>query len=200
MNFNEAELAALKSGMQRIGIFVRIATDPIVYIWLGAGDIKPGVNVLDTTGVTYSGLGAIANVPSVKQLMSGAAERVDFVISGVSGDVLTIATGNDADDVKGSRVDVGFAIMAADWKLLGPVRWNANYEADYLAVEQEAADPSQPIVRTIRLSCGSRMTGRKRPAYSYFTNQDQQSRYPGDLFCQYTTVYAAGFEKPWPTF
>src|SRR5947209_6338352 len=108
LTFNADELAALKSGIQNIGIFFRLEVDPVVRIWLGAGDIRPGVNVLDVSGQTYHGFGAIGAVPAIKQLMGGAAERVEFSASGVSSDLLTIASGNDADAVKGCRVDVGF--------------------------------------------------------------------------------------------
>lgn len=200
MTFNDAELAALESGSQRIGIFFRLATDPIVRIWLGFGDINPGVNVFDLSGGPYEGFGAIQNVPAFRQLLNGTAERVEFTLSGVSGDVLRIASGDDAEQVKGKATDVGFALMDQSWATLGPVRWTAHFIADYLSIRQDAADPKQPIVRAISLSCGTRFTGRRRPSFSYFTNQDQQARSPGDMFCVLVPKYAHGFQKPWPQF
>jgi hypothetical protein len=201
MNLNDAELAALESGRQRIGVFFRLDTDPVVRLWLGFGKIHPGVNAYDLTGAVYRGFGELLNPPAFKQLINGKAERVDFTISGVSGDILGIASGGDSGQVKGKRVAVGFAIMASDWSLLGAVKWCANYTADYLAIQQAVTDdPMQPIVRTVTLSCGTIMTGRRRPSYSYFTNQDQQARFPGDRFCERTPVYANGFNKTWPTF
>jgi hypothetical protein len=201
MILNEAELAALESGAVRLGVFFRLDTAPVVRLWLGIGDIQPGVNALDPDGAEYKGFGAIQNVPAFKQLINGKAERVDFTLSGVSGDILAIASGGDAQQVKGKRTAVGFAIMAPDWSLLGAVKWCANYVADYLAIQQQVtADPQDPIVRTITLSCGTLMTGRRRPGLSYFSNQDQQARFPGDRFCERTPVYANGFNKTWPTF
>lgn len=201
MNLNDAELAVLKSGMQRIGIFFRLDTDPVVRLWLGFGKIEPGVNTLDLTGATYHGFGEITNIPEVNQMINGAANRVEFTLSGVDGDVLAIASGDDAEDVKGKEVAVGLAIMGSSWELLGAIKWFGNYTADYLAVEQAPTDnPDDPIVRTIKLSCGSLMTGRRRPSISYFSNQDQQARYPGDLFCSLVTQYAHGFNKAWPVF
>jgi hypothetical protein len=50
VNLNAAELAVLESGQQRIGVFFRLETDPIVRIWLGVGNIEPGVNAYDLTG------------------------------------------------------------------------------------------------------------------------------------------------------
>lgn len=201
MNFNEAETAALESGSQRVGLFFRLETAPIVRLWLGFGTIDPGVNRYDVTGAEYHGFGEIQNVPAVKQLINGKAERVEFTLSGVSGELLRIASGGDAQQVKGKRVAVGFALMGQDWQLLGPVKWIQNYSADYLRLDQSVSeDPAQPIVRSITLSCGSLLTARRRPALSYFSNQDQQKRYPGDRFCERTPVYANGFAKSWPRF
>jgi hypothetical protein len=67
-------------------------------------------------------------------------------------------------------------------------------------VQQAVAAPSDPIVRTIGLSCGTRFTGRRRPSLSYFSPQDQEARYPGDLFCNLVGRYAHGFNKAWPQF
>jgi hypothetical protein len=201
VTLNDAELAALQSGMLRIGIFFRLDVVPVVRLWLGIGNINPGVNAYDTTGAQYIGFGAIQNVPSFNQLINGKAERIEFTLSGVSGSVLKIASGGDSEQVKGKRVAVGFAIMAPDWSLLGPVKWTANYTADFLAITQAVVDdPMNPIVRTLTLSCGTLMTARRRPGLSYFSNQDQTTRSPGDLFCSRTPLYANSFSKTWPTF
>jgi hypothetical protein len=198
---NDAEAPALESGVHNIGVFFRLETDPILRLWLGVGRIEPGVNVLDPAGASYAGFGEIASVPAFKQLINGAAERVDFTVSGVSGDILKIASGGDAEQVKGKRCSVGFAVMNGQWQLLGPVKWCQNYIADFLSVQQAITDnPDTPVVRTVTLSVGSLTTGRRRPSYSYFTDQDQQARHPGDRFCERTPLYATGFSKTWPRF
>jgi hypothetical protein len=201
MTLNDDELAALQSGATRIGVFFRLDTDPIVRIWLGFGDIASGVNTYDPSGALYHGFGEIQNLPVFRQLINGSAERVDFTISGVSGEILSVASGGDPDQVKGKRVAFGFALMDQAWVMLGAVKWCANYTADYLAIEQAlTGDPAQPVVRTIRLSCGTLLTARRRPALSYFSDQDQRSRSPGDRFCERTPIYCTGFNKSWPTF
>lgn len=201
ISFNDDELAILESDVQNIGIFFRLETDPVVRLWLGFGDIEPGINAYDLTGAEYLGFGEIQNVPAFNQLINGKAERVEFTMSGVSGEILAIASGGDSEQVKGKRVAVGFAVMDANWALLGSIKWSANYSADYLAITQQlSADPAQPIVRTVTLSCGTLLTGRRRPSFSYFTDQDQQARFPGDTFCERTPIYANGFNKTWPRF
>jgi hypothetical protein len=201
MTLSDDELAALESGQLRIGYFFRLDTDPVVRIWLGVGDIQPGINVLDAEGATYTGFGEISAIPELSQLINGAAERVEFTVSGVSGDILKIASGGDAQQVKSKRASVGFALFGPDWQLLGPIKWIRTYVADFLSIQQALTDdPAQPIVRTITLSCGSLLTARRRPSLSYFTNQDQQARHPGDLFCERTPIYANQFNKEWPRF
>lgn len=199
MNFNGAELAALDSSNFRLGVFFRLATDPVVRLWLGFGNIEPGVNAYDLSGALYRGCGELLDVPAFRQLLNGAAERVRFGFSGVSGDVLSIAAG-EASIVKGKAVAVGVGIMAQGWTLIGEIRWCAFYVADYLSIDQSAAAPGQAVTRSVGLSCGSRFTGRRRPSLSYLSDQDQQARYPGDLFCNLVGNYAHGFSKQWPTF
>lgn len=203
MDFNDDELAALASGIVRKGIFFRLDIEPDpVRLWLGYGAIEPGVNVYDTeAGATYLGMGELQNVPAVKQLINGAAERVEFTLSGVSGAVLAAANGGDAEAIKGAPATIGFGLFGSTWsQLLGGVHWCGFYVADYLERQQAPADIGGQIVRTVTLSCGSRFTGRRRPAFSYFTDQDQQARHPGDLSCSLTPNYAHGFTKKWPTF
>lgn len=201
LTFNDAELAALQSGSQRLAVFFRLDTDPAVRLWLGFGNIEPGVNVYDATGAVYQGFGELANIPAFNQLLNGTAARVDFTLSGVSGEVLAIAAAGDADEVKGKRAAVGFGLMDKSWALLGEVHWCVSYVADYLSISQQpSGDATTPVVRTLALSCGTRFTGRRRPAFSYFSDQDQQGRFPGDAFCQQVGQYANGFNKNWPVF
>lgn len=200
-SFNAAELAALRSRMYRLAIFFRLDSVPVVRLWLGFGNIVPGADVFAEDGAVYRGLGELRTVPNFNQLLNGVAERVEFTISGVSGEILQIAQGDDAEAIQRKNVAVGYGFMDARWQMLGSVHWSARYIADLLAIDQQAvSDPAAPIVRTITLSCGTRFTGRRRPSFSYFSDQDQQARFPGDLFCIRTPEYAHGFNKQWPLF
>ncbi|MET3991680.1 hypothetical protein ABID65_003320 [Bradyrhizobium sp. S3.9.2] len=203
MNFNDAELAVLASGVVRIGVFFRLDVEPEpVRLWLGFGDIEPGVDIFDPAGARYRGLGQLTNVPAFRQLLNGAAERVEFAMSGVSGDVFEKAiTSGDEDAVKGRPATVGFGLFGDRWdSLLGGLHWCAYYVADYLVLSQTEADGEGNGMRSVALSCSTRFTGRRRPSLAYFTDQDQQARHPGDLSCSLTPQYAHGFNKTWPVF
>lgn len=201
MTFNDDELEALYSGVQNIAAFFRLDTDPIVRLWMGFGNIAAESNVFDPDGAEYIGFGELRDIPTFNQIMNGAAQRVDFTLSGVSGSVLQIAANEDADSVKGKRVAVGFGVFGSDWQLLGPPHWLATYRADRLSIDQPPVqDSSSGVLRTVTLSCGSLLTSRRRPKYSYFSDTDQQARSPGDTFCEFTPRYANNFNKKWPTF
>lgn len=201
MNFSDVELAVLKSGVYRTGVFFRLDVEPEpVRLWLGFGDIRPGADIYDPAGALYRGLGELKDAPASKQLLNGTAERVEFTLSGVSEGVLALAAGDDADAVKGRAVTVGFALMDDRWALIAGIHWTGFYVADYIGGQQAVADGDSVPVRTVTLSCGTRFTGRRRAPYGYLTNQDQQGRFPGDLSCSLVPTYAHGFTKRWPVY
>jgi len=200
MQFNDAELAVMASGTYSIGIFFRLETDPVVRLWMAHGSIEVGINAYDPSGATYTGFGELLAVPVVKQLLNGTAERVDFTLSGVSGEVLSKALG-EAPTVKNKIVRVGFAFMSPpSWATIGEIHWFGKYVADFVQIDQAPADAADEITRVLTLSCSTRFTGRRRPAFSYYTDADQQARFPGDQSCEYVTLYAHGYNKQWPSF
>jgi hypothetical protein len=200
LDLSDAELAELDRTAVRVGFFFRLDTDPVVRLWLGIGKIAVS-SVFEPDGAVYRGFGEIADFPQLRALINGTAERVEFTVSGVTGEVLRIASGGDAQQVKGRMVSAGFAVMDQNWQLVGSVKWIRTYTADYLSIAQTVpTDPAQSTSRSVTLSCGSLLTARRRPSLSYFTDQDQQSRFPGDRFCERVPTYANGFNKTWPRF
>jgi hypothetical protein len=203
MNLSTAELTALEQAAVRIGLFFRLDTSPEpVQLWGGIGPCKPGVTALDPVdGASYAGFGELGNVPGFQQLINGAAERVEFTLSGVSAAVANVATVDDADAVKNRACALGFAVFGADWQMLGTVHWPFQGVADFLGVNiQGASEPGGESLRTIKLSVGNGLTGRKRRGYAYWTDQDNQYRSPGDLFCQFVAKISIVARKVWPKF
>ena len=201
MNFTDEEIEALKADTHCLGVFFRMDTDPVARLWLGFGNIEPGIDITDPDGGgVYTGFGELKYVPVWRQLLNGAAERVEFTLSGVSGKVFDIAQ-TEADSVKGARVRVGFALMKPDWSMYAGIHWMAHYRADFLSVQRKrTTDPENPFVHNIALSVGTRFTNRRRPQLSYWTKQDQRARSPGDSFCDSVSLYANQISILWPIY
>jgi hypothetical protein len=206
MTLTDAEIGALELGPPRLGLFIRLAIDPVLRCWLGVGPIKPGVNALDADDEAYSGYGELINVPAFQQLINGAMDRVDLQLSGLDDRILALASFSEV--VRAKPCDIGFGMFDEAWALLGAVHWCQHYIADFLAMKvTPAGDPGGQTLKTATLSCGSLMTGRRRPGRSYFNNQDQQARslvlnplLPLDRFCERTPQYSVGGNKSWPKY
>lgn len=190
-----AEIDALESDTQRIGILFRMASTPIVRIWLGVADFRPGINAYDATDEVYSGLGQLIDVPALSQLINGVADRLTFHVSGISQETMNLAAAGS--DVKGAAVAIGIVIFGGQWQQLGAPKWLFRGRADYVTVQQQSGVSG--VTRIMELSVGSLFTGRRRRGLSYLTDADQQARHAGDKYCERTTLYSE-VSKVWPTF
>ncbi|MGB6079084.1 MAG: hypothetical protein WBF99_06445 [Xanthobacteraceae bacterium] len=203
MNLTPEELALLDRDAARIGMIFHLDTVPKpVRLWGGIGPCRPGINVMDAlSGATYSGFGELSNVPDFQQLINGAGQRIEFMLSGVSQDVANIAAVEDASKVKNRDCALGFFIMDADWQQAGSAHWPFRGIADFLGVViTGASEPGGDSTRAIKLSVGSGQTGRKRRGFAYWTDQDHQRRSPGDRFCEFVVKISMVARKVWPKF
>lgn len=197
LTLSQDEIDALDSDTQRIGVLFRLAVDPIARWWLGVGAFKAGINAYDELEANYEGLGQLLDVPPLQQLINGVAERVVLRIEGVSARTQALAS-DETENVKGAPLAIGFVLFGGDWRQLGIPKWLWTGKSDFVSLSQQS--DGGRITRTIELSIGSLFTSRRRRAFSYLTDQDQQSRHPGDKFCERTVHYAQDTDKVWPTF
>lgn len=188
---------ALASDKPRLGVFFRLGLDTPLRIWLGIGDCEAGIDATDGAGATYTGIGEMIDLPTFTQLVNGAAERVEFHLSGVTDRMLQLAS-QDADDVKGVPLLVGIGLFDSDWQLIAAPTWLRRFTVDYLSVRYE--NGPEGANHRISLSARSFLTGRRRPGLSYFTDHDQQELSPGDLFCERAVLYSNATSKTWPRF
>lgn len=166
-----------------------------VRAWLGVGDYPVAADDVDAEGGIYLGIGMVGDIPPLRQLVGGIAERVDFALSGV--DETTMALANeDASLVKDALVNVGIVFFDEDWQAVAPPSWLWDGTAD--VIEQEADGAGEQIVRAVKLSVGSAFMDRTRVSLGYYTDADQQRRYPGDTFCARVAGYAIDSTIVWP--
>lgn len=192
-------LAQLEGGSVRLGVLLRIETSPVIRLWTGTvRDLAISADAVESTdGAIYQSMGLLTDVPTFNQILNGEAERVVFGLSGtaVTGEVASIAS-SSAADIRSVRVNLGFLVFDANWTIISPTAWPWEGVADSLSVDRtgDALNPS----RTLKLSCGSLFTGRRRPDIGYWTDPDQKKRSPTDDFLDQTSRYYAGTTVVWP--
>lgn len=196
----EAEIAALEGDRVQLGVFFHLATDAPLRCWMGIGEIRPGVNAIDPENEVYLGVGRLTQVPEFQAVINGQADRVECALSGVSSETLALLM-DRADGVRHRLCAFGYALMDRNWTLIGPVHWTRRGVADVVRISQQPQnDASNPILRSVVLSVGSFMTGRRRRLLSYYTHADHQRRSPTDLFCERVATYQQEVSKVWPRF
>lgn len=199
LDWEPRALAEIEGGGVRAGIVFRVATDPPIRLWSGAiRDIAlPADNIETEEGAVYQSMGLLTDIPTFNQLLNGQAERVEFGLSGVAinGEMAAIAS-TEAADIRDVEVNLGLLVFDANWQRISPVAWLAAYVADSLTVERQGSSDGQ--TRTVKLSCGSLMTGRRRPAIAYWTDPDQRRRSADDSFFDQVRQYSISTTKVWP--
>lgn len=171
---------------------VRIASAPVARFHSGFGDLSIPVDIVeDDADAVYLGAGELVEVPDFQQLINGTAERLEFVLSGVSAEVLRLAL-EDAPSVAGARVDLGRLDLDADWQPIAPVEWEQVFEARSLAVSSAAGENR---TRTIKLTIVSGETTRSRAPAAYFTDADQKVKAPTDRIFEFVSLITTGTSR-----
>ncbi|MES2034819.1 MAG: hypothetical protein V4466_11625 [Pseudomonadota bacterium] len=198
LSWTRALQLKLAGGTVSPAILFRCATDPLMRLWAGAGDLAIGADNIETEdAAVYTGMGELLSAPQVNALVNGLAERVEFSLSGaaVSGEVAAIAS-TEADDIRDVAVNLGFFVFGPDGQQLTPTLWLWDGLSDSLKVSRQASGAD--VTRAIALSVGSLLTGRQRPELAYFSPYDQRRRSPDDAFCDHVPSYQQGTTKRWP--
>lgn len=180
------EQAAVMSALEapRYALLVRIETTETVFrLWTGVGDYATAAgDELDPSGATFTGIGIVGDIPALQQLIGGKAERVTFMLDGLTDGLLSLAD-QDAATVKGAPVNVGIVFFDGDWQDVAPVAWLWDGTADVPSVERDG------LLRRVALSVGSAFVDRTRAVFTYLTDQDQRRRSGSDRFCERTAIY-----------
>ncbi len=179
----------------RRSVLFRLACDPIAYLWSGIGNLYIE-DAIDPTGATYRGIGGLLDLPTLKQLINGVADRVEFALSGVSSEVLRLAQ-EDASTIRDALLLIGEQSFDADWQVDGPPNWIWRGYADTLGVDSD--DDNGNRTRSIRLSVRSADTFRANPNLAYFTDQDQRRRSPTDAIFSNVAQIATGTTRRFGT-
>jgi len=191
----EAEFA---KSIVRLGVFWRLATTPRVRLWSGVGDFALPADLIDIEGGAYIGKGSLVDIPTLDQLVNGVAARFDFSISAVGQTELLELADEDAANVRGSAINIGLLPFDAAEQPVGAMVWVWEGEADIVTLDSRLEGDRR--IDTMTISAGSLFTGRRRPTFRHYTDQEQRRRSADDRFCDRVTLYSTNYNKTWPKF
>lgn len=200
MVFTDAENAVLDSGITRFGFFFRLETllGTIIRLWLGVGNIKPGVNSLDLSSETYRTAGVLMDYPAFEQLVGFGSESVTFSLSGINQQVVDLAI-EGAGELQGAQINTGFMLLGKDWQPVGSLYWVREYSAETVTIGSDPQNSlDQPIVSTVAVEASDQFATRRRGDHTQLTDQDQQTRSPGDNFLNRRRLYSPTWAQKWP--
>lgn len=178
----------------RRSVLFRLATDEPVRLWSGFGDLPIPAHAIEPSGATYVGAGLLLDVPSIKQLINGISDRVDFTVSGVSPETVRLAL-EDQPDVKGAVARIGFVNFDERWQVQGVPTWEWQGVADVLTTSREPSDLGGQ--RSITLSVAAADADRINPKLAWWTDADQRKRSPTDSFFSHVAGINAGTTRRW---
>ncbi|WP_103728971.1 hypothetical protein [Novosphingobium sp. HII-3] len=171
--------------MARRSYILRIASTPTCYLWTGIGDLETPPDKVDPLGARWLGSGGILTIPALKSIINGVAERVEFVLSGVTAETLRLAR-SDLPTIRMAECRIGYVEFDEAWQLVGAIRWEWIGLADALRVQSRSGAESRN--RTISLMVGSADTFRANPNFTYWTDASQRIRSADDAFCDHVAA------------
>lgn len=171
MDFSEAISAQLAGRVVRMSALLRFDfLSGTQRYWLGMGDLVAG-------GHTWASTKGLAEIGPVSASFNGSAPEQTFTLSGVDAAFVAAAQASKAE-YYGRLCFIYFQFFDADWQTLDdPVAfwWGRMYG---ITAAQTQADDG--FTRTLTLSAETVFASRRRPRNSYYSDRDQQARYPGD--------------------
>lgn len=190
--------AQIQSGAVRLAILLYVAAvGTPVRAWSGPGDFTLTADNVDLTGGTYLGVGELVGVPTLQALINGAADRVEFTVSGVTPEIKRLADA-DAATVRSAPAAIGVLVLGANEQPISPAAWLWEGEADRVRFGRTAGEMDGAPTHSVTLSVGSWATGRRRPGFSNFTDADHRRRHPSDRFFDRVALYSQTATKTWP--
>ena len=172
MNFPATVKAQLTGERVRVDALVEFGfASGITRLWNGFG-------LLPTNdGKTWQGLGNMGRIDGLEQSINGTAPTQTFTLSGVDPTFAAIAKGEAAEYYR-RPVTVFLQFFGDDWQPLdNPFAISLRHME---RIKAKRTQTEEGFEYTISLTAETPFTTRRRPPFSYWTDRDQQLRYPGD--------------------
>ncbi|MGM5018728.1 hypothetical protein [Tardiphaga sp. 367_B4_N1_1] len=139
-------------------------------VWTGFSKLR----TLD--GQVWDGLGELVSISGLSGMRSGSAPAGKITASGVSPDLLPIALG-ESDEYQRRPVAIFFQAFANRVPVYDPCPL-------LLRIMTTISIDRTGDTRSLSINHESPYVGRNNPANGWYSDRDQQTRYPGDRFCE----------------
>ncbi len=194
MGFLSAEQVEQLQGREvRLAFLVELQfTSQTAYVWNGNYDLTAG-------GQTWMALKGIGKIEGLGIRSDSASEQITLTLSGIPEDRLDILAlaleGTPEANQQLAKVYIQF--FDSEWQPVGnPVLiWFGFMQPP--KVSRSTTDTFDGQVQTITVTAENAFFNRSRAPYGRNTDRDQQSRYPGDRFFQFTpSLLSKSFTYP----
>ncbi|WP_426235879.1 hypothetical protein [Pararhizobium sp. DWP1-1-3] len=183
-------------GSHLLGIFLHVATDPPLHVWFGTEDVIAGIDSIDAVGTAYLGGGELIGIPTLEVLVNGAADRIEFTLSG-----LEPGTGAKLVDtippVRGADVFMGLTTLDRYYQPMSAIIPVWNGTAAYVGESSPPVMGMESPSLTLSLAVVTGETARSRPSRSIWSPTHQKAISPTDKFCDETARLARGVDPTW---
>lgn len=173
MSFLGADADAVAGPVARLALLAWLDfAEGARWYWTGFGPLRT------SDGQIWEGTAGVTAISGLSVPLGTAAQSIAFTLSGTD-PLIIVLSGQQSDRVKGRDCAVFVQLFHEDWSLRGPRRhvWSGSLDV----MTYKAADG----VYTVDLTAENIWAGRRKPAHGYYTDADQQARFPGDLGCQF---------------
>lgn len=170
----------------------RLAVDPVLYVSTEHAPMVTPADSYDPAGATWLGGAHLLDIPSLKMLINGAADRIDIRVSGVDAATLRLAQ-DDRAEVQGAAVLIGYVHSDENWQIVGAPVWEWRGTADVMTITGQRSEGGRE--RTITLSVRAGDTRRSNPLPAFFTYADQHRRSSDDEFFDHVAQITAGVTR-----
>ena len=175
MDFSEAIAAQIAGRSVKMSPLLRLDfLSGTQRYWMGTGDLPAG-------GHVWTGSKGLVDIGPVTAPVNGDAPEQTFTLSGVDEAFVTVATASKAE-YYGRLCFIYFQFFDATdpnlWQSLdSPV---AFWWGRMFGLKAALASEDDGFTQTLTLSAETVFASRRRPRNAYYTDRDQQARFPGD--------------------
>lgn len=173
MIFSEAAKAQMRGEVVRAALLTECRfLSGTKRLWEGFGKVR----TLDSH--EWDGLAGLGSISGLGQSINGSAPSLVLTLSGVDPDFAAKAKGN-SDDYYNRAVVIYLQFFTEAWACLDDP-YPITLERMMNLTAKKEVDESGPI-HIVSVTCETPFATRRRPKFGFWTDRDQQQRFPGDL-------------------